>query len=95
MKYIFGMKINIKAFYKLILSFWVCATRNTQSTQNKFSYLSNISRKAWEMKLTFCLQINASFLQVESIHFLPADKPQRFLQSDTIILGVCGQASVT
>ena len=67
MKCIFGMKINIKVFYKLILSFWVCATRHTQSTQNKFAYLSNISRKAWEMKLIFCLQINTSFLQVDSI----------------------------
>ena len=61
------MKINIKVFYKLILSFWVCGTRHTQSTQNKFAYLSNISRKAWEMKLIFCLQINTSFLQVDSI----------------------------
>ena len=121
---IFGMEINIKVFYKLILLFWVCATRHTQGTQNKFAYLSNISRKAWEMKLIFCLQINTSFLQVDSItlslfsqacpkypkqqvynifaisqrnmkdevDFLPADKPQRFLQSDTVILGVCGQA---
>ena len=24
--------------------------------------------------------------------FLPADKHQKFLQNDTIILGVCGQA---
>ena len=63
----FGMKINIKVFFKLILSFLVCATRHTQSTQNKFAVLSNISRKAWEMKLIFCLQINASFLQVDTI----------------------------
>ena len=28
MKYIFGIQINIKFFYKLILSFWVCATRH-------------------------------------------------------------------
>ena len=67
MKFIFGIKINIKAFYKLILSFWVCAIRHTQSTQIKSAYFSNISRKAWEMKLIFCLQINTSFLQVDSI----------------------------
>ena len=28
----------------------------------------------------------------DEVDFLPADKPQRFLQSDTVILGVCGQA---
>ena len=28
MKFIFGIQINIKVFCKLILSFWVCATRH-------------------------------------------------------------------
>ena len=28
----------------------------------------------------------------DEIDFLPADKRQRFLQSDTVILGACGQA---
>ena len=47
MKFIFGMQINIEVFYKLILSFWVCATKNAPSTQNKkFAYVYNISRKA-------------------------------------------------
>ena len=27
------------------------------------------------------------------VDFLPADKPQKFFQIDTIILGVCSQAS--
>ena len=67
MKCIFGMQINIEVFYNLILSFWVCVTRHSQSTQNKFAYLCNISSKAWEMKLIFCLQINTSFLQVDSV----------------------------
>ena len=59
MKCFFGMWINIKVFYKLILSFWVCVTRHAQSTQNKkFAYLCNISRKTWGMKWFFCLQIN-------------------------------------
>ena len=58
MKFIFGMQIKIEVFYRLILSFWVCVTRQAQSTQNKFAYLRNISRKAWGMKLIFCLQIN-------------------------------------
>ena len=34
MKVIFCMQINIKVFYKFILSFWVCATRHVQITQN-------------------------------------------------------------
>ena len=61
MKFIFGIKINIEVFYKLILSFWVCVTRNAQSTQVKFAYLCNISRKAWGMKLIFCQPINTKF----------------------------------
>ena len=68
MKCIFGVQINIKVFYKLILSFWVCVARLVQSIQNKkFAYLCNISRKTWAMKLPFCLQINKIFLQVDSI----------------------------
>ena len=41
MKCIFDMQINIKAFYKLILSCLVCVTRHAQSVQtNKFAYLA-------------------------------------------------------
>ena len=58
MKCIFGMQINSKIFYNLILSFWLYVTRDAQSTQNKFAYLCNISRKACGMKLIFCLLIN-------------------------------------
>ena len=59
----------------MILSFWVSVTRYAQSTQNKFAYLCNISIKAWGMKLIF----------------LPADKPKRFLQNDSITLDVYSQ----
>ena len=58
MNCVFCMHINIKVLYKLILSFWVCATRHAQSIQTKFAYLCNIFSKAWKMKLIFCLQIN-------------------------------------
>ena len=58
MKCVFCMQINIKVLHKLILSFWVCATRHAQSIQTKFAYLCNIFSKAWKMKLIFCLQIN-------------------------------------
>ena len=52
------MQINKEVFYKLILSFRVCGTRDAQSTQNKFAYLCNISRKAQGKKLIFCLKIS-------------------------------------
>ena len=55
MNFIFEMQINIEVFYKLILSFWLCITRHAQITQKKLTYLCSISRKAWVMKLIFCL----------------------------------------
>ena len=58
-KCIFGLQINMKVFYKLIPSCWVCATSHAQSARNKMpAYLCNISRKAWRVKLIFCLQIS-------------------------------------
>ena len=75
MKCIFGMQINVKVFFKLILSFWVCATRHAQSTQNKkLPYLCNISRKAWGWSW-----------------FLPVDKKESFLQVNSITYGLCSQ----
>ena len=67
-----NLQKNIEVFYKLILSVWVCITRHTQSTQNKFAYLCNISRKTWGTKLIF----------------LHADKHESLLQTDTVILMV-------
>ena len=58
-KFIFGMQINIDDFYKLLLTFWVCITRQVQITQNKMLVcLSYISRKTWRMKFIICMQIN-------------------------------------
>ena len=34
LKLIFCLQINIKVFYKLILSLWVCVARHVQRTQN-------------------------------------------------------------
>ena len=62
--------------YKLILTLWFNMTRHAQSTQNKFAYLSSISRKTWVLELIF----------------LPADKYKYFLQTDSITLGVHSQA---
>ena len=45
--FVFCVQINIRFLYKLILLFWVCATRHAQRTQNeKFTYLFNICSKA-------------------------------------------------
>ena len=124
MNLIFGMQINIKVFYKLILSFWLRTTRHAESTQNKFAYLFSISRKAWDMKLSFCQQTNEKILDklivtpwlciarhaqntwnkkfTISLQYIKENVKaevdfcllikSRFLQSDTIILDVCGQA---
>ena len=55
------MQINIEFFYKLILSFCVCTFRHAKSTQNKKStYLCNIFRRTWLMKLIFWLQISTN-----------------------------------
>ena len=48
MKFTFGMQVNMEAFIKSILSFWVCVARYVQNTHHKkFSLLCNISRKTW------------------------------------------------
>ena len=57
MKSIFDTQRNSKIFCKLILSFWVCATRHETTQNRRFAYLYNISRKIWWIKLLFCLQI--------------------------------------
>ena len=54
----FDMHINIKVFYKLKLSFWVCVAGYAQNTQNKkFAYLCNISRKNIGDEVDFGRQI--------------------------------------
>ena len=59
MKFIFTMQRNIENFYKLILPFQMCISRQARSTQNKkFTYLCYISRKTWCMKWFFCMQLN-------------------------------------
>ena len=59
MKFIYGMQIKMEVLYKLILSFWVCGTRHTQSTQCKtFACLCSISKKHGGWSCFFCLQIN-------------------------------------
>ena len=67
----------MKVFYKVIVSLWVCVARLVQSTQNN----------KFELSLQYVKKKGKN-----RVDFLPADKHQRFLQIDAIILGVCGQA---
>ena len=58
MKFLFWLQINIKDFFKLMLSFSACVTRQAEITQNKsLLFLYNIIRKNWVMKLIFCMQV--------------------------------------
>ena len=75
-KLTFHLHINLKVFYKLIVSRCVCVARDAQSTQNN--------------KFSRSLQYVKENVKDE-VDFLPADK-HRFLQIDTIILVVCDQA---
>ena len=40
MIFVFGMRINIKVFYKLILSFWICIPRHAENIQNNKCVIS-------------------------------------------------------
>ena len=57
-KLIFSMGINVKVFYKLILSFSMDLVRRFQITQKILQYLCNISRKKLGMKFIFSMCID-------------------------------------
>ena len=76
-KFTFCIKIKTDVSYKLLLSLWVCIARHVQSSQNN--------------KFVVSLQYLKENMKDE-VEFKPADKYQRFLQIDTIILRVCGKA---
>ena len=69
--------VDTKVLYKLMVSLWLCLARQAQSTQNN--------------KFAISLQYLMENVW-DKVYFLFADKHQRFLQIETIILGVCGQA---
>ena len=54
-------------------------------------YLARHAQSTQNNKFTISLQHHREIVKDE-VDFLPADKPQRFLHSDTVILAVCGQA---
>ena len=67
MKFIFEMQINIKIFYKLILSFWVCVTRHAQGTQKKMFEKSMFQKSMGDEVYFLPADKHKSFLQVDSI----------------------------
>ena len=77
MKLIFYLQINIKGFFKLILSFWVCLTRHAQITQNN--------------QCAIYLQYLVKEMSKE-VDLLHADKHESFLQISIMILMVECQA---
>ena len=77
MKLILCLLINVKVFYKMIVSFWVRVTRHAQSTQDN--------------KFAIPLQYVKEDVR-DKVDFLHADKRQKFLQINSFILGACGQA---
>ena len=66
-KFIFGMQINIEVFYRLILSFWVCATRHSQSTRYVFMSLQYLQRSMGDEVDFLPTNKQESFLQGDSI----------------------------
>ena len=74
--YIFAC-INTKVFYKMIVLLWVYVARHVQSTQSsKFAMSFQYVQKSMR----------------DEVDFVPADNHERFLQGDSITLGVHSQA---
>ena len=88
-----------RSLLKVDVIIWLCVTRHAQSTQNKFAYLCNISRKKeWDVKLIFCLQINTKLFcklivslwvciaRNDEDDLLDSGEHENLLQIDTMIL---------
>ena len=77
MKLSFYQQINTNVFQKMIVSLCVCVAKLAQNIQNNM--------------FAIYLQ-NLTENAKDEVDFLPANKHQRFLQNDIIILGVCGKS---
>ena len=77
MNLFFCLQINTKYLHKGTVQFWLCVIRLVQSIQNN--------------KFAISFQYLKENRKNE-VDFLLADEHQRFLQIETIILGVCRQA---
>ena len=72
MKFIFCLQINVKGFFKLILSFQVCVARHAQSTQSNKQFAISLQYIKKEVS--------------DEVDFLNVDKHESLLQTDTMIL---------
>ena len=79
-KLFFCLQINTKVFYSALVSFWVCVMILARSTQNN----------RFAVSLQY-LKENGK----NEVVFLLADKHQRLLQIDTIVLVVVRHAQIT
>ena len=77
MKLIFYLQVNIKGFFKLILSFYVCVAKHVKIPQNN--------------KFAISLQYLNKEVSNE-VYFLHADKNESFLQTKTMISDGDGHA---
>ena len=66
-KFIFDMQINIEVLYKLMLSFWVCATRHGQSTKEVVISLQYLQRSMGGEVDFLPANKHEFFLQVDNI----------------------------
>ena len=67
MKLLFCVQINVKGFFSLILSFWVCMARHAKIAKNKFSislqyYLKEVSDDVDFLQTECFLQIDTIIL---------------------------------
>ena len=66
-KFIFDMQINIEVLYKLMLSFWLCATKHAQSTKQFFMSLQYLQRSMGGEVDFLPANKHEYFLQVDGI----------------------------
>ena len=68
MKMIFCLQINIKGFFKFILSFQVCVARHAQITENmKFAISFQDLKKEVSDEVDFCVYISMSLLHIDTM----------------------------
>ena len=94
MKFIFVMQIRIEVFYKLVQSFSVCIASMYKVPKIRSFHIFGISPKkhVWKAPQITNLQYLKKNVNDE-VDVLSGNEHRRFLQIDTIILGMRGQAS--
>ena len=93
MKFIFVMQIRIEVFYKLVQSFSVCIASMYKVPKIRSFHIFGISPKkhVWKAPQITNLQYLKKNVNDE-VDVLSGNEHRRFLQIDTIILGMRGQA---